>query len=127
MSQTAATPTVLIVEDDASIRAFASKVLELEGYHVLSTGSGDDCLSLTKQARVALVLLDLRLPGCDGWGLLSDIKSDPQTAGVAVIVFSASAAEPHRDKALLMGAADYLCKPVAVGDLAGAVAKALKK
>ena len=106
------TKTVLIIEDEVDVRNFASRVLELEGYRVLQAEDGEEGMRLVGKRRVALVLLDLRLPGCDGWEVLKQLKSDPELSSIPVIVFTASAALPQRERALNMGAADYLVKPL---------------
>jgi len=84
--------TVLIIEDEANILNFASRVLELEGYHVLQAKDSDEGLRLVRESQVALVLLDLRLPGHDGWWVLDQIKKEPELSAILVIVFTVLAA-----------------------------------
>lgn len=118
-----ATRSVLVIEDEADIRNFAFRVLELEGYRVLQAGDGDEGLRLAKRNRkLSMVLLDLRLPGRDGWLVLREMKSDPKLSTIPVMVFSASAAAWQRKRALGMGAAGYLTKPVDAASLKHAVA-----
>lgn len=117
--------TVLIIEDDADVRNFASRVLELEGYEVLEAEDKDNCLGLTRGNKIALVLLDLRLPRHDGWAVLERMKSEPGLSEIPVIVFTASAGAPQHDRALAMGAADYLVKPLSAAKLREAVARIL--
>lgn len=117
--------TVLIIEDDADVRNFASRVLELEGYEVLEAEDKDNCLGLARGNKIALVLLDLRLPGHDGWAVLERMKSEPGLSEIPVIVFTVSAGAPQHDRALAMGAADYLVKPLSAASLREAVARIL--
>lgn len=117
--------TVLIIEDDADVRNFASRVLELEGYEVLEAEDKDNCLGLARGSKIALVLLDLRLPRHDGWAVLERMKSEPGLSEIPVIVFTASAGAPQHDRALAMGAADYLVKPLSAASLREAVARIL--
>ena len=119
------TKTVLIIEDEADIRNFASRVLELEGYHVLQAVDGDEGLRLARKSPVALVLLDLKLPGCDGWVVLTELQSDPALSTIPVILFTASAAVTQRDRALSIGAADYLVKPLSAASLRESVSRIL--
>jgi adenylate cyclase len=119
--------TVLIVEDDADIRKFASRVLELEGYRIIQAADADEGLRLARKRRVALVLLDLRLPGRDGWVVLAELKSEPALSAIPVIVFTASAGAPQRDRALSMGAVDYLVKPLSAASLKQSVAHILHR
>ncbi len=100
-------------------------MLELEGYHVLQAGDGEEGMRLVRESQVALVLLDLRLPGLDGWAVLEQIKSEPEVSAISVIVFTASAGVPQHERALSMGAADYLVKPLSAARLRKAVARIL--
>ncbi len=118
--------TVLIIEDDAGARTFACRVLELEGYHVLQAETGDEGLRLVRGNKVDLVLLDLKLPDDNGWMILEEIKNDPVLSVVPVIVYTASFGEPQKERALALGAADYLIKPLSAAGLKKAVAHALR-
>ena len=114
--------TVLVVEDEADIRRFACRLLELEGYHVLEAANGDDGLRLIKDTHnLSMILLDLRLPGRDGWVVMDEMKKDPKLSKIPVVVFSASAAEWQRKKALSRGAIGYLVKPLDAAILKQAV------
>jgi len=117
--------TVLIIEDEAEVRNFASRVLELEGYRILQAEDGDEGLRLARERRIALVLLDLRLPGDDGWVVLEQLKKEPELSSIPVVVFTASALERQRGRALAMGAADYLVKPLSAASLRKSVARIL--
>jgi len=119
------TKTVLVIEDEAEVLKFASRVLELEGYRVLQAGDGETGLRLVRGNQVALVLLDLRLPGRDGWAVLEQMKSESELLVIPVIVFTASAGVSQRERALSMGAVDYLVKPLSAVTLKGAVARIL--
>lgn len=119
--------TVLIIEDDADIRTFACRVLELEGYHVLQAETGAEGLRLARGNKVNLVLLDLRLPDDNGWVILEQMKSDPKLSAILVIVFTASYGVPQKKRALAMGAADYLVKPLSATGLKDAVARVLRR
>ena len=121
MAKSSERKTVLIIEDEADIRYFASRVLELEGYCILGAESGEEGLKLVRESQVSLVLLDLRLPGIDGWAVLEQMKAEPELSTIPVIVFTASAAVPQQDRALSMGAVDYLVKPVSSASLKEAV------
>ncbi len=76
--------TILIIEDDADIQKFACRVLELEGYRVLKASDGERGMGIIRENTVALVLLDLRLPGRDGWSLLQEIKHNPELSTIPV-------------------------------------------
>ena len=117
--------TILVIEDEPEVCNFASRVLELEGYRVLQAGDSKEGIKLIRESRGSLVLLDLRLPGDNGWTILEQIKSDPELSSIPVIVFTASAGASRREKALNMGASDYLVKPLSAAKLRKTVARVL--
>jgi DNA-binding response OmpR family regulator len=119
--------TVLVIEDDTSTRTFACRVLELEGYHALQAETRDEGLRLVKENKVDLVLLDLRLPDNNGWVILEEIKNDPVLSVIPVLVYTASFGESQKERALAMGADDYLIKPLGAAGLKKAVACALRR
>jgi CheY-like chemotaxis protein len=115
--------TVLVVEDETDIRRFARRLLELEGYNVLEAANGNECLHLIRNTpNLSMILLDLRLPGRDGWEVMDEMKKDSRLSKIPVVVFSASAAEWQRKKALSKGAVGYLVKPLDAVNLREAVA-----
>lgn len=118
--------TVLIIEDDADIRNFIARVLELEGYHVREAKDGTTGLEIIKEKSIDLVLLDLRIPGPDGWSILREIKHNSELASIPVVVLTAIAETMQRKKTLKMGAASYLVKPLSAGNLSHTVADVLK-
>lgn len=114
--------TVLVIEDEADIRRFACRLLELEDYHVLEAANGDEGLRLIRETRdLSMILLDLRLPGRDGWVVMDEMKKDSKLSKIPVVVFSASAAEWQKKKALSRGAVGYLVKPLDAAVLKQAV------
>ena len=119
--------TVLIIEDEGDIRHFIARVLELEGYQVLTAGDGPAGLALLHENAVDLVLLDLRLPGMDGWTILREIKRDEALAAIPVIVLTAIAEVIQRKKTLRMGALKYLVKPLSAGILSQTIAEVLRQ
>ncbi len=126
MADAGPAPSVLIIEDDDDIRGFAVRVLEMEGYAVLQAADGAAGLGLARRDPPSLVLLDLRLPDCDGWFVLSQLRSDAELSGVPVVMFTASAAVSQRSQALASGAAEYLVKPLSATDLRNAVRAVLQ-
>lgn len=119
--------TVLIVEDEADILNFSSRVLELEGYCVLKARDAHEGLRLARENRIDLMLLDLKLPGRDGWSVLKETKSKLEPSGISVVVYTAFAGAGERDRAFTMGAADYLVKPLSVASLKETVDRILNR
>jgi signal transduction histidine kinase/DNA-binding response OmpR family regulator len=102
-------PPVLVVEDDRASRELMTVLLEDQGLRVVPVATGEAALDFVARTRPVAVVLDIRLPGIDGWEVLSRLKGDPATGPVPVIVVSILD-EPGRGFAL--GADDYLLKPV---------------
>ena len=125
MAKKHGTRTVLIIEDEAEIRHFASRVLELEGYHVIQAEDGCAGIKAVRENPVALILLDLRMPGRNGWALMEEMKNEPALSVIPVIVFTSMAGVAGRERALSMGAADYLVKPLSAAGLRESVARIL--
>jgi DNA-binding response OmpR family regulator len=119
------TKTILVIEDETEIQNFVSRVLELEGYQVLKAGDGESGMEIMRENPVSLVLLDLRLPGRDGWSVLQEIRNDSELAKVPVVVLTAVADALQRRRTLNMGATKYLVKPMSAHDLASAIAGTL--
>jgi DNA-binding response OmpR family regulator len=109
--------TILIIEDDADVQKFVARVLELEGYRVLKAGNCDAGMDIIRENHVDLLLLDLLLPGRDGWSVLKEIKSVPELATIPVVALTAVAEPPQRRRTLRMGANDYLVKPLSAQSL----------
>ena len=104
--------TVLVVEDDAPLRRMVSIFLRAAGYHVRPAEDGPSGLALARDERPDLVLLDLMLPGLDGWEVLRRIKGDARTAAIPVLVLTASVDPPLTEHALRLGATRFLAKPI---------------
>lgn len=117
--------TVLIIEDEADIRNFISRVLELEGYRVFRAGDGNEGMEIIRENHVSLVLLDLRLPGPDGWSILREIKHNPESSKIPVVVLTAIAESTQRRRTLRMGASSYLIKPLSAHHLSRTIATTL--
>ena len=112
-----ATCTVLVVEDDQSIREIAAEVLETEGFRVLSCSNGADALKLiTKEASapIDLLVLDLMLPGLGGLDLFRELRRAGNL--IPILVISARDSETDRVLGLEVGADDYLVKPFGLSE-----------
>ncbi len=117
--------TVLIVEDEADIRTFACRVLQLEGYRCLEAENSEETFRFIRETKVNLVLLDLKLAENNGWLILARLKKNKEMASIPVIVSTASSGEQQRVSALEMGAVEYLVKPLSANTLKEAVARIL--
>jgi len=123
-----ATPgTVLVVDDEADIRHWLSVELTRQGCLVTEAQNGEECLAAVAAHPPDLILLDLNMPQMDGWTVIRRLKENPQTAGIPIIVLTASAMDPEREKAQMlgMGVKQFLTKPVSVEMLTGEVRRQL--
>jgi DNA-binding response OmpR family regulator len=127
MAKKSKAKTVLIIEDEEDIQNFISRVLELDGYNVLRAKDARTGMELIRYNSVALVLLDLRLPGPDGWSVLRAIKSNLEFSAIPVIVLTAIAESLQRRRTLRMGADRYLIKPLSARSLSMAVAGVMRQ
>jgi|GEM_PF-712386 adenylate cyclase len=101
--------TVLVVDDDPSVRGLLTKTLEKEGYRVVSAGNGVEALALAREHRPQAITLDVLMPQMDGWSALKEFKADATLRDIPVIMVSVL---NERGMAIPLGAADYVTKPV---------------
>jgi PAS domain S-box-containing protein len=116
---TSATTRILVVEDDASVRELLCIALRKHGFDVLEAPDGETGLALASRERPGLILLDLRLPGIDGFAVLESLKRTPETTNIPVVVVTGSESlwSGSRARALSLGAADLVRKPFEVDAL----------
>lgn len=120
-----ATPTVLVIEDDRSIRAGVVDALTFAGYQVLQAGDGKKGLELALSATFDLLLLDLVLPHASGFDILTELRE--HRPGTPVIILSARGDESDRVRGLKLGADDYVVKPFSVRELLARVEAVLRR
>ena len=109
---------VLVVEGDESSRELVVSYLEAEGVKPLTAGSGDEGLRVARDSKPDVILLDLLMPGKNGWETLYKLRSNPATSGIPVIITSVI---DEKKMAFALGATEYLVKPVAKETLLDAV------
>jgi CheY-like chemotaxis protein len=117
--------TVVIADDEPSVRMLVQATLEMDGFNLIEAGDGDEAWSLIQEHRPSLVLLDVRMPGRTGLEILHAIKADPKLTSTRVILLTASAQESDINEGLLAGADFYLTKPFSPRDLLSKVDEAL--
>jgi signal transduction histidine kinase/DNA-binding response OmpR family regulator len=114
-------PTVVVVEDDRRSFDLLRVYLEAAGARVISARDGEEGLDTVRSLNPAGVVLDILLPGIDGWEVLARLKADPGTAAIPVIVVSML---DERGRGFALGAAEYLVKPVGKDQLMAALYRA---
>lgn len=103
--------TILIVEDDTILRDLISQKLKKENnYEIVEAIDGEEGLKKAKEKRPNIILLDLILPGMDGFGVLEQIKQDPETAKIPVVILSNLGQKEEIEKGMKLGATDFLIK-----------------
>ncbi|WPN26551.1 EAL domain-containing response regulator [Pseudomonas marginalis] len=104
--------TLLIVDDEPQVRKLLETLLQHEGYQTLTAGSGEEALQLVAQQPPDLILLDIMMPGMDGYEVASQLKGDETTAGIPIIMLSALSEPSARVNGLEAGAEEFISKPV---------------
>jgi CheY-like chemotaxis protein len=104
--------TILVVEDNRLNRELAVDLLEVAGYAVLQAEDGNGLLERVQREQPHLIMLDLQLPGVDGFTLLRQLKADPGLGRVPVLVVSAYARREDQERAMAAGCDGYLTKPL---------------
>jgi two-component system cell cycle response regulator DivK len=112
---------LLLVEDNEMNRDMLSRRLQRRGYEVLTAVDGESGLALTKSETPALVLMDMSLPGIDGWEVTRQLKADPATRAIPVIALTAHAMAGDREQALAAGCDDFDIKPIDLDRLLGKI------
>ncbi|WP_270887780.1 response regulator [Pedococcus sp. 5OH_020] len=111
-------PLVVVIDDDESSAELVSVHITAAGLHAVPVRTGEQGLAAVRSLHPAAVILDIRLPGMDGWAVLSALKADPETAELPVVVVSVL---PEQGHGFALGASDYLVKPVRRDDLLAAL------
>jgi CheY-like chemotaxis protein/two-component sensor histidine kinase len=101
--------TILVIDDDASVRDLMSRFLTKLGMRVITTGSGEEGVELARRMRPLLVTLDVLLPDRDGWSVLHELKADQELSSIPVVMLTIV---DNEATALSLGASNYLVKPV---------------
>jgi DNA-binding response OmpR family regulator len=118
------TPRLLLVDDDAQLAAMLHEFMELHGFNVVVVGDGESALDQLTEIQPDLVILDVMLPGMNGFDVLEKLR---QTHDLPVIMLTARGEEPDRILGLMRGADDYLPKPFNPLELAARVKAILKR
>jgi two-component system, cell cycle response regulator DivK len=120
-------PTILVVEDNEPSRDVLSRRLERQGYRVLLAVDGLQAVTMAHAAKPDLILMDLGLPGIDGFEATGRLKNDAATRHIPIIVLSAHAMTNDRDMALAAGGDDFDTKPVRFQQLLVKIGSLLSK
>ena len=102
-------PTVLVIDDDPTVRDLMHRFLNKEGLQMIAATSGEEGIRLAREVHPAVITLDVLMPGMDGWAVLTALKADPALSDIPVIMLSMV---DEKQMGYALGAADYLTKPI---------------
>jgi DNA-binding response OmpR family regulator len=108
---------ILVVDDDAFIRRPLEFILRQEGFEALTAASGAECLERIETQRPDLIILDVMMPGRDGFDVCKTIKNEKRFADIPIILLSARGQEHDRERGLCLGASDFMTKPYSPSEL----------
>jgi CheY-like chemotaxis protein len=116
---------ILVADDDADVRELVVFRLERAGYAVVTAGDGDEALKLARERRPAVCVVDVMMPGLDGYELTERLRESPETADSLVVLLTASVQESAVRRGFDAGADDYVRKPFSPAELVDRLTAAL--
>lgn len=108
---------IMIVDDSPTELHVLRTALENHGYETVSASDGQECLSLAREVKPDLILMDVVMPGVNGYQATRTLTRDPQTSEIPIVMISSKNLETDKIWGMRQGAADYLTKPVTEADL----------
>jgi CheY-like chemotaxis protein len=108
---------VLIADDKATSRELIRTVLEDCGYAISEAGDGIEALRRARETEPDLIILDIHMPGVDGYGVVSELRREERFANTPIMALTASAMQGDRERALASGFDSYVSKPIALSAL----------
>jgi chemosensory pili system protein ChpA (sensor histidine kinase/response regulator) len=126
LTEAAALPTVMVVDDSLTVRKITSRLLMREGYQVILAKDGVDALEQLVDVTPDVILSDIEMPRMDGFDLVRNIRSDARLHSLPVIMITSRTADKHRNYALEIGANHYLGKPYDEAELLAIIAGYMK-
>ncbi|MFW5752226.1 MAG: response regulator [bacterium] len=117
---------ILVVDDSSVNNLLMQNILEEEGYTILTVESGKEALSMIRQKSPVLVILDIMMPDLDGFEVLENLKTDDKTMNIPVMMLTARNNSRDKQKALALGALDYIIKPIDIPDVIARIKRILK-
>jgi chemosensory pili system protein ChpA (sensor histidine kinase/response regulator) len=118
-------PVIMVVDDSLTVRKITSRLLEHEGYRVVTAKDGVDALEQMREVLPDVMLVDIEMPRMDGFDLTRIVRRDPRTQAIPIIIISSRTADKHRSHAAQIGANAFLGKPYQESDLLDYVSKHL--
>ncbi len=118
---------ILVIEDEETVRENILELLDAEGFEALSAENGRIGLDMAQQQLPDLILCDVRMPELDGYGVLTALRSEAETATIPFMFLTAKAAKTDLSYGLELGANAYITKPFTLTELLDAIAAQIEK
>ena len=119
--------TILYVEDNSDNRILVRRVLEAEGYQIAEASNAEDAMQKIQSVRPNLILMDINMPGVDGYALTARIKATPGFAAVPIVAVTANVMRGDREKSLEAGCDGYIQKPIDIDILSQQIERFLAR
>jgi two-component system, cell cycle response regulator DivK len=103
---------ILVVDDSGVTRKLMQMLLESEGFRVLAASNADDALAVLRVNRPRLILMDIQLPGMDGFALTRLLKGDPATRDILIVALTSSSTREDEERIRAAGCDGYVAKPI---------------
>jgi len=111
MNRKSSPARILVVDDDPDTVDILSRHLQREGFVAIEAFCGSDCLQIVRESDVDVILLDLMMPGMDGFQVCQELKSDPKSAEIPIILVTARDDIEARAEGIRLGVSEFLTKP----------------
>ena len=118
---------VLIVDDESAIRLLCRVNLDSAGFKTIEAADGKTALALARSERPDLILLDVMLPGLDGWGVAQKLAEMPETRGIPIVFLTARSAASDEVQAHAVGGVGYITKPFDPAELSQTVTATIQR
>ncbi len=116
-SEKKSSKTICVIDDEVETTELAKIVLELEGYNVIIANDGKEGIELVKKELPDLIILDISMPGVNGLEVAQQIRNDPETKDIPILMLTARVYAWDREEGLKAGANEYLTKPISGNEL----------
>ena len=117
---------VLIVDDEPNIVLSVEFLMKRAGHEVVTAGDGEEALRVLAETKPDLMILDVMMPNKNGFEVCTDVRANPETADLPILMLSAKGREAEREKGLALGANAYITKPFSTHELVARVDELLR-
>lgn len=119
--------TILVVEDEPTLAELLKETLDIEGYHTITVLNGEDAVRFALRDMPQLIILDIMLPGMDGYEVVRQLRDHPKTMNIPIIVLSACMSHADKTFAFELGVDNYITKPFDTDELLARIRRQLKR